>query len=106
MYDKFGLILRIETTTNDVSFFKHYREVEQRDGTRVMKWAGMRKGIYNLPALRLSLAAANRRYLEFISALDDSSAGVRHLYKVTKTIIDNDRSYRSFNFFDEDDQTL
>jgi hypothetical protein len=27
MYDKFAQILRIETTTNDISFFKHYREV-------------------------------------------------------------------------------
>ena len=30
LYDKFGLILRIETTVNDLTFFKHYREVEQR----------------------------------------------------------------------------
>jgi hypothetical protein len=29
-YDKFGQILRIETTAKDISFFKHYREVEQR----------------------------------------------------------------------------
>ena len=28
MYDKFGIILRIETTSNDVSEFKHYREVQ------------------------------------------------------------------------------
>ena len=34
LYDKFGLILRIETTVNDLTFFKHYREVEHRDGTK------------------------------------------------------------------------
>ncbi len=33
LYDKFGIILRIETTTYDVSFFEHYRKVEHRDGT-------------------------------------------------------------------------
>ncbi|MFH2030894.1 MAG: MarR family transcriptional regulator, partial [Bacteroidota bacterium] len=33
MYDKFSKILRIETTTNKVSLFKHYREVVHRDGT-------------------------------------------------------------------------
>jgi hypothetical protein len=27
MYDKCGIVLRIETTTNDVSFFKHHRKV-------------------------------------------------------------------------------
>src|SRR6266446_5696907 len=26
IYDKFGLVLRLETTTNDVSAFKHYRK--------------------------------------------------------------------------------
>jgi hypothetical protein len=28
MYDKHGIILRIETTTNDISFFKHYRKID------------------------------------------------------------------------------
>src|SRR4051794_40355146 len=37
LYDKFGLILRIETTVNDVCFFRHYREVEHRDGTHETK---------------------------------------------------------------------
>src|SRR5271166_6077383 len=32
IYDKFGLVLRIETTTNDVAAFKHYRKVEHRQG--------------------------------------------------------------------------
>jgi hypothetical protein len=106
MYDKFGLMLRIETTTNDVSFFKHYREVEQRDGTRVMKWAPMKKGIYSLPHLRISMGAANRRYLEFISTFEDPSAGIRHLQKISKTVIEAERSYRGFNFFDDGDQAL
>jgi len=37
MYDKFGLVLRVETVANDVSFFKHHRRVEHRDGTWEMK---------------------------------------------------------------------
>src|SRR5579863_4050307 len=45
-YDKVGLVLRIETTTKDVSFFKHYREVEQRGGQKVFKRAPMKKSIY------------------------------------------------------------
>ena len=32
MYDKHGIVLRIETTSNDVSFFKHHRKVEHRHG--------------------------------------------------------------------------
>jgi hypothetical protein len=33
IYDKQGQVLRIETTTNDVSFFKHHRKVEHKNGT-------------------------------------------------------------------------
>jgi hypothetical protein len=60
MYDKFGQIPRIETTVKDVTFFRHCREVEQRDGNRVAKYAAMKKTIYRLGALR-ELAAASHR---------------------------------------------
>lgn len=106
MYDKFGRILRIETTTLDVTFFQHYREVEQRDGTTAMKFAPMKKTIYSLGALREVLAAANRRYLEFLSALDDPSGGVRKLQHLSRTIREDTRSYRGFNFFDPSDELL
>jgi hypothetical protein len=75
MYDKFGLLLRIETTANNVSFFKHHRKVEQRDGTIVYKLAPLKKSIYSLGDLRQLLLAANRRYIDFISALRRSFQG-------------------------------
>ena len=34
LYDKFGRIARVECTVNDVTFFKHHRWVEQRNGSR------------------------------------------------------------------------
>src|SRR6266566_2449673 len=86
MYDKFGLILRIETTVNNVSFFQHYRTVEQRDGRTVTQWAPMKKSIYSLPALREVLQAANRRYLEFLSTLDDPTAGIDRLHKISEPV--------------------
>lgn len=106
MYDKFGLMLRIETTVNDVSFFQHYRTVEQRDGTTTIKWAPMKKSIYSLPALREVMLAANRRYLEFLSTLEDPTAGVSRLQKVTETLRENERSYPGFNFFAAEDQKV
>jgi len=54
MYDKFHLILRLETTVVNVSFFKHYREVEHQDGTRSMAWAEMKKSIYSLAPCAIS----------------------------------------------------
>jgi len=106
LYDKFGLMLRIETTVNDLTFFKHYREVEHRDGTRETKWASMRKTIYSLPALRELLAAANRRYLEFLSTIEDPRNGRDKLDKLSQTVRQQGRSYPGFNLFDADDEAL
>ena len=38
MYDKFHLVQRVETTANDVSFFKHHRRVEHRQGPSSRNW--------------------------------------------------------------------
>ena len=49
LYDKFGLILRIETTVNDPAFLRHYREVEHRDGSRGIQWSPMQKAYTVFP---------------------------------------------------------
>jgi hypothetical protein len=99
MYDKFGRVLRIETTTNDVSFFKHHRNVVHADGSTEFKLADLKKTIYSLGDLRRLLAAANRRYLEFISELDDPSIGPKMLDKISAPATDGSRTYKGFNFF-------
>jgi hypothetical protein len=106
MYDKFGQVLRLETVANDVSFFKHHRRVEHRDGTWEMKLAPVRKTIYSLPALADLMGAANRRYLEFLSEIDDVSLGVKQLDRVTQPVRDGERTFRGFNFLAGDDVAL
>jgi hypothetical protein len=106
MYDKFGTILRIETTSNDISFFQHYRKVEHRDGTYETKVAHMKKGIYSLVPLQKILFASNRRYIEFISTIDDNHVGVCKLNKISKNVIENNRKYKGFNLFSEEDQQI
>ena len=107
MYDKFGLVLRIETTVNNVSFFKHYREVYRRDGTIDTKYTSMRKNIYSLNPLQEQLIASNRRYLEFISAVETPEVGISKLSKITKTQKDKNHRYKGFNLLaDEDTQLL
>jgi len=106
MYDKFSQVLRIETTVNDVSFFKHYRMVEHHDGTTSRKLANMKKGIYSLPILREMVEKANQRYIEFISAIDDTSVGVNNLNKISRPVVKNNRSYKGFNFFSDEDQEV
>jgi len=106
MYDKFSKILRIETTTNDVTFFKHYREVEHRNGTKSMKFAPLKKNIYSLTLLCLLSQASNKRYLEFISAFDIKEAGRKRLDKVTKSKQKDNRNYKGFNLFSDQDLSL
>ena len=106
MYDKRGRVLRIETTVNDVSFFKHRRKVEHRDGTHEMKNAPVRKSIYSLGVLKDLLGAANRRYLRFLAGLEDHSTGTRELNRVTRRVRRGKHSFRGFNFFDSDDLDL
>jgi hypothetical protein len=108
MYDKFGFILRLETTTNDLSFFKHYRLVEPRDGKRPeYKLASLKKSIYSLqPDLQQLMSASNQRYLAFLSDMDDPAVSVKALNKISEPEDVNGRSYRGFNLFRAEDQTL
>ena len=106
MYDKFGRVLRIETTTNDVSFFKHHRKVEHRDGHDTRELASVKKSIYSLVDLREILLGCNRRYLEFLSALDDFSAGSRTLDKLTTPKEIDGHRVKGFNFFDKTEHSL
>ena len=106
MYDKFAQILRIETTVNDVTFFKHYREVIHRDGTSTQKEAPMRKNIYSLKPLREIVSASNKRYLEFISAIDDNTIGHKKLEKATEAKKIDNRNYKGLNFFSKADKKI
>ena len=106
LYDKFGLILRLETTVNDVSFFQQHRVVHHRNGEQETKWAVMKKTIYSLPALAELLQAANRRYLEFLSALETPPGGGQRLDQLTETKTEQGHRYKGFNFFAADDAAV
>jgi predicted transcriptional regulator len=106
MYDKFSKILRIETTCNDIRFFKHFREVVHRDGTTSNEMAHLKKNIYSLTFLADNLKAANKRYLDFIAAFDNKEAGRKRLERVTESKTENNRNYKGFNFFSKDDLAI
>lgn len=65
----------------------------------------MKKGLYSLPALR-ELCAANRRYLEFISAVDTPTAGIDALRKISATLHEGEHIYPGFTFFAKNDHAL
>jgi len=99
MYDKFGIILRLETTVNDVTFFKHHRKVEHRHGPPTWALAPVKKTIYSLIDLGDILFACNRRYLAHLSALDDITAGIKALDRLTRPRCRNGKTIKGINFF-------
>ena len=103
MYDKFGIVLRIESTCNNVGEFRVLREIEHRNGTITTDKAPLKKTIYSLYQLFTIMKSANYRYLEFISSFDDYSGGSGKLGEVTQPVKENGRSYKGLNFFDQKD---
>lgn len=107
MYDKFNIILRLETTVNKVGFFKQYRQVQHRDGTTSTKYAPMKKTIYSLPPLAELLQAVNKRYLKFLSDVETPEVGVDKLHRLTETRHDDKgRRYKGFNLLSEEDSSF
>src|SRR5262249_21730319 len=106
MYDKASILLRVETTTNDPSWFSHYRTVAHRDGTTSHELAPLKKSIYSLHDLRQLAVAANRRYLDFLASLDDPTVAFKTVARLSEKAQDAGRSYRGFNFFSEQDVHL
>lgn len=106
LYDKFNQVLRIETTVNNVAFFRQYRQVQHRDGSTTTKWAPMKKTFYSLPPLREVTQEANQRYLKFISDIATPEVGVEKLHRLAETQVENDRRFKGFNLLAEKDATL
>lgn len=108
VYDKFSQVLRIETTVNDVSFFKHHRKVEHREGRSTRELAGVKKSIYSLIDLREILLGCNQRYLAFLSSLDDTSAGQRDLQRLSQPRVNvtPEQTVKGLNFFNPVEQRL
>ena len=106
LYDKAAIMARVECTTNDPSFFKIHRWVEQRDGWTQWKLAPLRKNIYSLRDLRKLMSAANQRYLAYLATIDDPGAGLRDIDKMASPAKVQDRSFRGFNLFHKPDYQL
>ena len=106
MYDKQGLVLRIECTSNNVGDFRVNREVQHRDGTTTTEKAPLKKSIYSLFRLFTIMKSANYRYLEFVSSFDDYSDGEKKLMEVTRSVSEDGRSFKGINFFEARDLSV
>jgi hypothetical protein len=82
MYDKAGLVLRVETVINNPEVFKVRKKVQRHDKSRV-EWVPMRKGVAYLFRYQQVAMQANSRYLEALATVDDPTKAKRDLDRMT-----------------------
>jgi hypothetical protein len=80
--------------------------VEHRTGPATRELAPVKKSIYSLIDLREILFGCNRRYIAHLSALDDFSAGIRALSRLTKPREVDGKTVQGINFFAPVDNAL
>jgi hypothetical protein len=97
MYDKLGLLLRVETVINQPEEFKILRECRHHDGTASLGWYPMCKGVGNMHHYQSQALACNQRYLEALWAVADPTPGYDDLKKLTEPQQHQGRSYAGFN---------
>ncbi len=105
MYDKHGCVLRIETVINHPYEFR-IRRMGKRNGDLVLGWYPMAKGVANLYRYREVCLAANSRYLEALSVVDDPAKAYRLLDRVCEPVTRNGRRRRGLNPLRKDDLRL
>jgi hypothetical protein len=97
MYDKLGLLLRVETVINQPGEFKVLRECLHRDGSKSMGWFPMCKGVGNLHHYQSHALACNQRYLNALAAVEDPTPAYDDLKQLTERQSNQGRSYAGFN---------
>jgi hypothetical protein len=105
MYDKQGVVLRIETVINDPNEFRVRKRV-RREGEWVTAWSPMIKGVANLFRYHEVSLAANRRYLQALSAIEDPSAAIADLRQLGRPVVRQGRRARALNPLAREDLEL
>jgi hypothetical protein len=97
MYDKLGLLIRVETVINQPGEFKVLRERRHRDGRRSTGWFAMGKGVGNLHHYQSHALACNERYLEALASVKDPTPGYEDLRALTERRREKGRTSSGFN---------
>jgi hypothetical protein len=106
MYDKDGLVLRIETVINNPREFFVHRHRREHDRRTELGWFPMNKGVANLYRYAQVSRAANARYLEALAVVDDLGVGQRELEKRCQPVEYHGRTRRALQPLSAADQAL
>lgn len=106
MYDKDGLVLRIETVINNPREFYVYRHRCEHDQSTEQGWFALNKGVANLYRYAQVGRAANARYLEALAVVDDLGVGQRELERRCEPVEYQGRNRRALQPLSRADQAL
>jgi len=105
MYDKHGIILRIETVINHPREFK-IRRRGMRKGQLITDWFPMAKRVTNLPRYYEVSQKACQRYLDALSVVDDPAEAFQELNRLCESVQYKGRTYRGLNPLRKNDSML
>lgn len=105
IYDKFGTVLRVETTLNDPKDFKVFR-AKQDDPQGPKAWLPLRKSVADLTRRAALSEAANERYLEALADFDADTPLSKLADKLCRPIQQGTRRHRGLRPFDAQDVLL
>ena len=106
IYNKMGNVLRIELTINDVRKFKIYRQVEQKNGQKVEKFAPLKKSIHSIRHIITIGRQITDRYINYLSTMKDNSSGIKELRQITERKTENGKNYQGFNPLKHEDNVI
>lgn len=102
MYDKHGIILRIETTLNNTAPFLVYRTTE-RDKDAKPKWLPLRKGIADLQRRTQLSQRSNERYLEALAQVECNKPLEKLCAPICTPTYSKGKRFRALNPFEGND---
>ena len=105
MYDKKGIILRVETVINNPKFFKVFREKEG-SLTGECSWMELRKGVADIKRRTEISQKSNERYLDALASIDTGKPIKDFVDSICAQAFLNDNRVRAVRPWDKDDNDL
>jgi hypothetical protein len=96
MYDKHGLVLRVETVINNPEPFRVFRS-GIRQGEVVTRWLSLTRGVAYMFRYAEVSRVANSRYLDALAVVDDPAPALRAMEQLVEPRRVEGRSTKPFN---------
>jgi hypothetical protein len=105
MYDKFGSVLRVETTINHPRDFKVYRH-KQGSADGEPAWRELRRSVEDMPRRAAVSHKSNERYLDALATVDDTTVLRECVEPICRPVRWHQQRVRALNPLADDDAAL